>query len=99
MNNPPVEESLDPADWVDGSAALLPYRAASTRLTTETVAFPPGTWDRPPVEVGAFAWPLPGTPLAFVLGVLGVMGLGLGLFYAFVVLAYGLGAHPLALWR
>jgi hypothetical protein len=62
MHDTPAEP-LDPGDWVDGSAALLPYRAESTRLTAETVPFPPGTWARPPVEVGGLAWPLPGTPL------------------------------------
>jgi hypothetical protein len=58
-------EPTDPADWVDGDAAPRPYRARSTRLTIETVPFPPGSWEPPPVHVGAIAWPLPGTPLGF----------------------------------
>lgn len=58
-------EPVDPADWVDGTAAPLPYRAARTRLTAETVAFPPGSWDRPPVAAGELAWALPGTPDSF----------------------------------
>lgn len=55
---PDAALSIPAGDYVDGSAAPVPYRATTTRLTTEVAAAPPGAWQEPDVEVGRVSWPI-----------------------------------------
>ena len=59
-----VEGFLDPLAWlpqagfVDGDRLAHPYRAAATRVTSETVALGPADWTNAAQALDRVAWPL-----------------------------------------